>query len=750
MDNKIRAKRGPPHEPHAHRQPATAHIAHRRPPRDDDRRTIALVTEATSTPPRFNAASCLAIGAAATLLAVWFIASQLAVSILFTSGMWALLWLAAACGLGWPLRRWLLPAAAEGPAGQTALGTAAMLLLDALLGRLGVLGLGSSIVAWILIVLGLLLLAEQYRRRLKNHLPGPVGPPNHLLWLALPPVAVLLLAACSAPGWLWASEFGGYDALSYHLQLPKEWLALGRIQGLEHNVYSFLPSFVEAVYYHLDLLIGDAVHAAIACQLLHAGMALITAAIVYRLGRLLAGPSTAAAATLLLLGTPWTIVTGSLAYNEMAVTLFLAGGLLILFDHATRSPPVGRGIAIGLLAGAACGSKLTAVGFVAVPLGLLLLATGGSFRRAGLAAVAAVVTAFITALPWLITNLAETGNPFFPFLTGLLGLGHWSAEQAMTFRAAHLSDLDLTGRLAQLWNQVIRYGIGPNPHPAEPWQPQWAILPWLALAGGVLGLIRVKQRPWTWRLLLILALQTAFWLSCTHLKSRFILPAIVPGAILAALIVATAADVLRAPAARNAGLTLLAILLLAQCCLPAMVFLREREGRPLAAIAATGVFTGDAHTAALDRPGLTAVEREELLDSTPPTLWINHLLGEDARVLCLGVATPFYHEPGRSVYQTTWDRGPMSRVMREAPDDPAAWLAALRRDGFTHLLVDPDMLERWEHSSPPKGGWNDPLITARRIVSAAERYATPIHRFREGVTLYRLAAPPEPSTSHGQ
>ena len=59
-----------------------------------------------------------------------------------------------------------------------------------------------------------------------------------LLWTAAPAVAVLLVAACSAPGWLWASEFGGYDALSYHLQLPKEWLHLKKITTLDHNVYS--------------------------------------------------------------------------------------------------------------------------------------------------------------------------------------------------------------------------------------------------------------------------------------------------------------------------------------------------------------------------------------------------------------------------------------------------------------------------------------------------------------------------------
>jgi len=51
----------------------------------------------------------------------------------------------------------------------------------------------------------------------------------------VPTIAIVILAACSAPGWLWATEFGGYDVLSYHLQLPREWYDAGRIVPLDHS-----------------------------------------------------------------------------------------------------------------------------------------------------------------------------------------------------------------------------------------------------------------------------------------------------------------------------------------------------------------------------------------------------------------------------------------------------------------------------------------------------------------------------------
>ncbi|MCH6550872.1 MAG: hypothetical protein IH804_02510, partial [Planctomycetes bacterium] len=300
---------------------------------------------------------------------------------------WALGWLVAAIGFGWPLRRLLAGDGRAGFAIQVGLGVAGLLILDAALGALGVLQIGGSLGAWLLLVAGLALAAEQARRwytgddRPLPYVPWPV-------WTAAPAVAVLLIAACSAPGWLWASEFGGYDALSYHLQLPKEWLAAGRIEPLEHNVYSFLPGYVEAAYYHLAVLIGDGVEAVYACQVLHGGFTLLTAALVGRAAARHGGRVAGSVAAVIVVGTPWVVVVGSLAYNEMVVALLLAAGLLVVEE--TGLSPGRRGAAVGLIAAAACGSKLTAVGFVAVPLGLLLLGLSHPRRWLWIAACAGV------------------------------------------------------------------------------------------------------------------------------------------------------------------------------------------------------------------------------------------------------------------------------------------------------------------------------------------------------------------------
>jgi hypothetical protein len=638
-----------------------------------------------------------------------------AVGVLLTAGPWAIGWLMAAVGFGWPLRRLLAPGGRHGSAIQIGLGVAVLLTLDAGLGALGLLQWGGSLGAWALLLAGVALVAEQARRRLRRG-GLSVWPQPWLIWTAAPAAAVLLLAACSAPGWLWASEFGGYDALSYHLQLPKEWLTLGRAQPLSHNVYSYLPGYVEGAYYHLAVLIGDGIASAYACQLVHVGLTLTTAWAVGRFAAQRGGPVVGAAAAVVVLGTPWVVVVGSLGYNEMGVALLMATGLLVI----DQDPPLTwrRGAALGLLAAAACGSKLTAAGFVAVPLGLLLMTAVS--RRHWLGPIAAGVTGAICLSPFLLRNWAYAGNPVFPFATELLGLGHWTAEQADVWMRGHVAGTGFLERAGELWNQIIRYGLGPNPDPAEPWSPQWSLLPWLTAAGLLLGSTSSRLRGWSWRLAMVLAVQLSFWLLLTHIKSRFMLPAVVPAAGAVGIGLAAVADRLRSVGKDRVFVAVTGVSLLAWCCLPAFIFAWERAGAAAAMIGGVNVLTGDSLT----------VDQRQVLAETLPAVYLNHLVGPESRTLLVGEARPLYYR-GRVTYQSTWDRGPLSDEMRRHPGDPQRWLSGLRDQGFTHLLINVEMLELWEGK-----GWNDPLLTADRVIDAAKRFAVLERDFGSGARLY--------------
>jgi hypothetical protein len=661
-----------------------------------------------------------------------------AIVVLATALPWAVAWLACAYGLGVPLRLLLARDADDAAPLQLALGIALLLLLIAALGRLGLLQLGGNLGAWALLLLGMGLCVEQLRRnRAKTHQsptlahPAPASslPPSLILLLtAAPAIAVMLLATTSAPGWLWATEFGGYDALSYHLQLPKEWLAQGAITPLEHTVYSFLPGYVEGAFYHLMTLHGSAISAVYAAQMLHASLAVVAAWLVMRFVlRLVDSEYAPVASAVVLLGTPWVVVAGSLAYNEMAVMVMMAGGLLALREPALRAWQ--RGAIIGVLTAAACGAKLTAVGFVAVPLVVLLLMTV-PLRAWRTAIIAGAVAGAITLSPYLIGNAASSGNPVFPFATSIFGTGHWTEEQAAIWYEGHRAAGAITDRASEAWNQLFRYGIGANPYENEPWIAQWSILPWLAIAAMMVMLATSRHRSWGLKLLLVVLIQFVFWVSFTHIKSRFMLPMVVPAAAAIGVCLGVCLERFfhrggsttdrRLASVANVSL---AIALLIWSIIPVVIFARERDGAPAAHVALAPYLTGEA---------LSPAERETIGRESLPALYLNYLLPPGSRVLFVGEAAPFYYT-GEFTYQTTWDRGPLSHVMREDPDDPAAWIQYLRSLGYTHVLVNPVMLRVWERSR-----WNDPLLTLDRVMMLMESHAQLEHAWGHDERLYRL------------
>lgn len=176
-------------------------------------------------------------------------------SVWIASGALAGAYVAGAWGLGAGALRWMddrTSAAWLAPA----VGLGLMLGLSHGLGLVGAFEWfgagGRRAVAGVPIVLGLVLLAFDFLRRRS----GESGSVHPALLAAVPGLAVLIVAAASPPGWLWASEGLGYDTRSYHAQLPAEWLEMGRLWPLEHNVYSFLPGYMEGAFYHLAAIVG--------------------------------------------------------------------------------------------------------------------------------------------------------------------------------------------------------------------------------------------------------------------------------------------------------------------------------------------------------------------------------------------------------------------------------------------------------------------------------------------------------------
>jgi hypothetical protein len=87
-----------------------------------------------------------------------------AFAVLLTNLPWVVAWLCCAFGLGWPIRFMLVRNADEATAIQLALGIALLLVLVAFLGRIGMLQFGGNIGACALLLFGIGLGIEQFRR----------------------------------------------------------------------------------------------------------------------------------------------------------------------------------------------------------------------------------------------------------------------------------------------------------------------------------------------------------------------------------------------------------------------------------------------------------------------------------------------------------------------------------------------------------------------------------------------------------
>lgn len=544
--------------------------------------------------------------------------------------------------------------------------------------------------------------------------------------------AVLIVAACNPPGVLWGSEFGGFDALSYHLQLPQEWLEAGRLAPVTHNVYSYLPSYLESAFVTLGLwgfvprtsadgvagLLAGEGAMALSCQLLHAGFALAATWMIAGAARAACrrvwgerggGPNGGLVAGVFAAGVPWVVVMGSLAYNEMGVNALFAAALIAALDERMRAGA--KGVLVGWLVGVACGVKPTALFFAAPPVGLVLLAMGGreNWKGVVLAIGGALIGGVVALAPWMLRNVVACGNPVFPYLHGVFGESHWTAEQFARFASAHHFDGSWMDRLRLL---VV----------ADPNDPaglrhrglmhsQWSVFPFAVLGAVAVCVAAGWRRGMVWALVGGVVLQLAAWLVVTHLQSRFLLPLVVPGGVLIGL---ASAWLARGSMAR-ARIATAAVLLvgLYQSVRTLDHFWSEREGRPN-----VGLTVGP--------QGLVQREiRAETAEGRGDAFAAGEL------VYLFGDSTPFY-VPGPVLYHTTWDTLRPKEASGSAGDAMAALERELRRRGVTGIMVNPMEITRLSGT-----GWYDPAVTPATARAWAERSMRTVRVLESGQVLMR-------------
>lgn len=665
-------------------------------------------------------------GEAPARLDRWLLGMNIVIERLFVAGWTPLFYIAGAIGLGrlaWPFVR----LSREFFALQAGFGLAAMLTYSHVMGQLGLFTSRMGLVlAYAPLVLGGLMLLEQLMVRQwarRGDISFNLAP-----IVIVVPLGILLTAACNAPGVLWSSEFGGYDALSYHLQLPQEWLRLGRITPFEHNVYSFLPSYVEAAFVHLGVMRGVAVgdpasHGllaqegmpAIACQLFHAFVTLLSSWLLSRAVRAVLRRSgfedrTATLCALVVGGvafaTPWVLVVGSLAYNEMVMIALFSSAVVVALEADVR--PANRAMFAAVMVGVACGAKPTALVFAGVPTALLLL--GMAPRREWLRLlIPGAVVGVLALAPWVVRNYQACGNPVFPAATSLFGSAHWSSEQVERFHAAHSFSGSLGDRLKLMVREDPNDPAGAR-HRGMMHRQWGGFFPLcvIALPVCVVGLRRRgtdDARRLSWLVPIGFGAQVVLWLYTTHLQSRFLLPLLVPGSCVLGGALATLAQL--PPGLRVREPVGIAAMLM-QVFFTLAIYRVERGGFPAGRLLLTpAVFAGLSGLGEdVDSPDRAAAI------TTNPTYYVNYrVLPRDGRVFLLGDATPFYYlntltkEPVEVRYATTWDTNPLAQDIARGGNSEGAAMVLLDRgmmnvwdrSGSNDPRLAPGLLDRWVH-----------------------------------------------------
>ncbi len=178
----------------------------------------------------------------------------------------------------------------------------------------------------------------------------------------------------------------GFDALWYHLTIPRLYEIAGKIYHIPGGLfyYSEMPRLTEIVYMFIHP------------QLLSWFVGVATAYLLYRYTR-------STLATVIWYVTPLVGWLSGSAYIDLSRTFFEFLAFILVFNH-----PMLAGIAIGL----AISTKTLAIGSL-VPL-LILVKNRRKF----------LIPCFLVIIPWLFASYLNTGYPFYPIGAGILDATH--------------------------------------------------------------------------------------------------------------------------------------------------------------------------------------------------------------------------------------------------------------------------------------------------------------------------------------
>ena len=511
----------------------------------------------------------------------------------------------------------------------------------------------------------------------------------------LDPAFLAAVALATAPFWLQALGYQvGGDAVTYHLTLPKRYLAAGGFTAVPMNVYAIWPHATELLFALAmqlrDYALAVALHTAFGALSLYA---------VYAACRAAGRPAAGWLAAPLALANPVFLFELGVAYVDLAYAFFFTAGVVFM-ARALRSRPADAGaLALaGVCGGALAGIKLTGVLGAAAIAALALpravaLARAGEARRLGAPALRFALPVAALGLPWLARSAALTGNPVHPFLYAVFGGPDWSAALGAQFaewqRGIGMGRAPVDYALLPL--RVLLEGGADYAHFGGRLGAQWLALVPLACALG-------WREPLVRAALAASGVYFALWAQGSQ-QMRFLVPLVPPLALACAFALDAAVDrfaARRPPRARRALRAALAVLAVAW----AFQISRAHYAQAFAVLPSLRSDASARRAAAVD----------------PVFRWIDATLPADARLLMLDTNQTFFLER-EALADSFFEASQLADWLRDAqtPDEVGARLAAR---GISHVLRD--RRRDWGIAWPPAL-----LELLRDETRAQRRYLSP-------------------------
>lgn len=238
----------------------------------------------------------------------------------------------------------------------------------------------------------------------------------------------LLLAAAFL---LTVTPESGKDALIYHLAVPKLFLQHGGFYTIPGNIFADYPLLAE-MHYLLALFVGNDITA----KTMNYVVLIEILAAIYLISRNLAkNHAVPALSMLVFLSIPSVFAVSHTAYNDLFVAFFTLGAFYA-FLRWSEGGLNGWLVLSGIFTGGAIACKYTAL--LIIPLGCLgILFFAYRDKRTVCVTLKTLLvfgaTAFVSGSAFYLKNWLVTGNPFHPFLYAVFGGRGWDADQARLY-----------------------------------------------------------------------------------------------------------------------------------------------------------------------------------------------------------------------------------------------------------------------------------------------------------------------------